>query len=120
MKREALAVLIGVLLVIAGCGGSSPSQPTARDLASQLAESIRARDGSRLRHVHCVERNPTTFRCVGDYTPSDAAVRDTMKGIDTSTFGAADWQALRDQNSGPATYEVTVDPHDGTAIWKAE
>ena len=63
----------------------------------------------------CVKRGES-FRCVGDYAPSRAAVADSMRGIDTSDFRAEDWNALREQQSGQVAFDVDVDA-DGRMIW---
>lgn len=112
-----LVSLCIAVVVLAGCGGGEPKQPSSTaSLERSIVERYTA-DGSTMRDVTCVRRGGRVYRCTGDFTPSRANVKRTMSGIDTSGFGAEDWDALIRQRAGPLTLDVTV-AEDGT--WVAD
>ena len=71
-------------------------------------------------NVKCIRTSDVRFECVGDYRMSQAAAERSMKGINTSNFGKADWKVIINQNSGSVSNLVTVDPDDGSYIFRPQ
>lgn len=123
-----IAGAVGVFLVAADGGDStisgeadSAGAVSAAELGEQLQAAIAdSQEGSDFTGVKCVERDENVFRCLGDYKPTVAWVRESMAGVDTSGFTERDWDALVDQQTGNVTFEVTVDPSDGTFIYEPQ
>jgi hypothetical protein len=109
---------VAVLVLLTGCGSSGDA--TEQDVATSLTRAVDHDSGGRLTAVKCVKRDDRVYRCVGKFRMSQAGVEASMKDIDTTGFTDADWRVLVDQNSGPVSYEVTVDQDGESYIYEAQ
>lgn len=116
--RQIAAIVVGSLVGLVGCGSSGDSvtpETVERDLPAAIAESSA---GSDLRDIQCIAKTDLEYLCRGEFEASMAFAKESMGSIDTSNFRSRDWQVIIEQNSGPVSYTITVDPDTGE--WIAE
>src|SRR6201999_1453059 len=114
-RNHALATALAGLALLAGAGCGSGEEIDPDQLANDLAGNIRDSDVGELSDADCIERGENVYRCIGNFTPSLAIIRE-QNGPALDQLDAGTIDELRDAGSGPTTWEVTVDPEDGTFI----
>lgn len=115
MNRKIPGILPAVLvLVAAGCGGANV---TAADLEHDVPAQIEEAGGGTFTGVTCVKQTETTFRCIGDFRASHKATAESVAGIDTTGWTAADWEAMGEGRAVQVVLDVTVDQDTGRWVF---
>ncbi len=121
LPKSVIAGVVGVAVVLGavGCGVSASGGTDQADLEVGLSEQVAANNyGSTFTDVTCVQRSDNEYRCIGQYRASLAEVK-AFAGADPSAdyMTDGDWQVVIEQRSGPVTYDVIIDPTDGSYIF---
>jgi hypothetical protein len=112
-RMAGFAVPLAMVLLLAGCGGDGGQEYDARYAERALARGIMQNDQGRISGVQCIARGENTYKCVGSFEPSLAALEDEY-----GDFPKEELRIVQERQTGEASFEITVDPEDGSYIYE--